>query len=475
MKQFEHLKIQLDVIKEATKDFADESCIGRGGFGSVYKGMIPGHTMVALKRLNPIYGQGDTEFWKEVMMLSQYKHENIVSLIGFCDDSCEKILVYPYVPNKSLDCHLNNDNLGWVKRLKICIGAAQGLKYLHNPNGTQQRVLHRDIKSSNILLDEDWNAKISDFGLSKLGPANQEHTFLISKAVGTHGYVDPVYAKTGFLTKESDVYSFGVVLFEVLCGRLCVDNKNDAHPYLIDWAQKSYKQDTIKEIICAHIKDEINSDSLQVFAAIAYKCLHKDHEKRPLMSDILGALEHALHYQEARNDLVASSYFSSDDPAKIITKIDKDDDSYMNPHLKKLFKDFKINSDKEKIMEDIMKKYDKDGDGHISFNELTEFLQDISFTWNKKKTLMEEDIMKGFDKDGDTELKENERRQDVKFRQLKTVEERMKEFDKDGDGKVTMDEVVERFTKWFDETKNNAVDKLFVIRNTLENHKQRLC
>ncbi|KAL8269047.1 hypothetical protein R6Q59_002845 [Mikania micrantha] len=244
-KQFKHLKIQLEAIKSATNNFADESCIGRGGFGKVYKGEIAcvdGRMMVALKRLDRAFGQGDPEFWKEIMMLSLYKHENIVSLLGFCDDCDEKILVYEYIPNRSLELYLNSDKLTWIGRLKICIGAACGLAYLHSADGTQQRVLHRDIKSSNILLDKDWNAKISDFGLSKFGPANQEYTFLFSNAVGTFGYCDPLYQDTGLLTKESDVFSFGVVLFEVLCGRLCIDNKNVRHRSLIGLARQSYEK-----------------------------------------------------------------------------------------------------------------------------------------------------------------------------------------------------------------------------------------
>ncbi|KAL8211208.1 hypothetical protein R6Q57_005645, partial [Mikania cordata] len=283
MKHFEHLKIQLEAIKSATNNFADESCIGRGGFGKVYKGKIAdfdGHEFVALKRLDRRFGQGDPEFWKEIMMLSRYKHENIVSLLGFCDDCGEKILVYEYVPNKSLDLYLNNDKLPWIRRLKICVGAARGFAYLHEAIGTQQRVLHRDINSANILLDKDMNAKISDFGLS----------------MNTGACVDPLYAENGYLTKESDVYSFNVVLFEVLSGRLCIDYKN-SNQFLVGLARKSYEQNKVNEIVYSYIKDEINPESLHVFAKIAYRCLKRDREERPLMSEVVTELEVALGYQ----------------------------------------------------------------------------------------------------------------------------------------------------------------------------------
>ncbi|KAJ0716727.1 putative protein kinase RLK-Pelle-CrRLK1L-1 family [Helianthus annuus] len=130
------------------------------------------------------------------------------------------ILVYEYASRGSLDRYLTDaSTLTWIRRLKICVGAARGLHFLHDPEETQQRVLHRDIKSANILIDENWTAKVSDFGLSKVGPANQVHTYLVSHGVGTPGYCDPLYMEMGFLSKESDVYSFGVVLFEILCGR----------------------------------------------------------------------------------------------------------------------------------------------------------------------------------------------------------------------------------------------------------------
>ncbi|KAI3692216.1 hypothetical protein L6452_32027 [Arctium lappa] len=330
MKEFEHLKVQLEAIILATNNFAAENFIGKGGFGKVYKGEIDVHSkgksMVAFKRLDRAFGQGNPEFWKEIMMLSIYRHENIVSLLGFCDESDEKILMYEYASKRSLDLYLNNNDLSWIQRLNICIGAARGLAYLHNPVGNQLRVLHRDIKSSNILLDENWNAMISDFGLSKLGPANQRFSFLVSNVVGTIGYCDPLYAETGFVTKESDVYSFGVVLFEVLCGRLCVSNNNEKRQPLIGLARESYEGNKINNIIYTKIKDEINTKSLKVFTTLAYRCLKRDHMERPLMTEIVRVLESALHYQVSEDQ---TSFYNNDGEEEEDCSFEKEVDHHM--------------------------------------------------------------------------------------------------------------------------------------------------
>nr|XP_043638337.1 sterol 3-beta-glucosyltransferase UGT80A2-like [Erigeron canadensis] len=302
IKEFQHLKISLQVIESATDNFTEINCIGSGGFGKVYKGeiLLSGVlNMVAIKRLDKSLEQGATEFWQEILMLSQYKHENIVSLIGFCDEGGENILVYEYLSNKSLDLYLNSVDLSWYQRLSICLGAAMGLQYLHEPvEGSQQRVLHRDIRSANILLDQNWRPKIADFGLSKLGPANQQFTFLISNAVGTMGYCDPLYVQTSFLTKESDVYSFGVVLFEVLCGRPCVlPNYDDIRRNLAALSRKCYDEKKMDTIIHIGLQDNISPKCLERFSAIAYQCLQLDRAARPTMGRIVQELTSTLTYQ----------------------------------------------------------------------------------------------------------------------------------------------------------------------------------
>nr|KAJ0198993.1 hypothetical protein LSAT_V11C600326560 [Lactuca sativa] len=302
MEEFKHLKFQLEEIKLATTNFDNNNVIGKGGFGYVYKGVLRSHcegrNVVAFKRLDRRYGQGDSEFWKEVLMLSRYRHENLISLLGFCDEDGEKILVYEHASHGSLDHHLSRPTLTWRQRLKICLGAAMGLSYLHDPKGTQQRVLHRDIKSSNILLDENWNAKVSDMGLSKIAPANQQHTFLVSNVVGTFGYLDPMYLAMSILTKESDVYSFGVVLFEVLCGRLCFEYNKGHLRSLVHLWKKNYKQKKLDEIIFQDLKQQMDPSSLETYSDIAYRCLQKSRDERPKMCEVVEKLEIALRFQE---------------------------------------------------------------------------------------------------------------------------------------------------------------------------------
>ncbi|KAL4570978.1 hypothetical protein LXL04_017727 [Taraxacum kok-saghyz] len=311
MKEFEYLRLPLGFIKDATNNFGEGNLIGEGGFGKVFRGEFldsEGETTVAaVKRLDRLKDRADVSFWSEVMLLSTYIHENIISLLGICDEFEERILVYEYLSNKSLDLYLDDPNLTWILRLKICLGAACGLEYLHNAKGTQQRVLHRDIKSANILLDENWNTKIADFGLSRYGPANQQHTFLFSDAKGTLGYCDPEYIDTMILTKESDVYSFGVVLFEVLCSRLCVDyTYHDVRRSLPKLVIKCYKEQTLDTIIDVNLRRQIKQDSYDTFVSTAYQCLERDHMKRPSMDSVVTNLQTALRYQEESDQLTIS-------------------------------------------------------------------------------------------------------------------------------------------------------------------------
>ncbi|KAL8246287.1 hypothetical protein R6Q59_007503 [Mikania micrantha] len=294
MERFERLKIPLEEIKLATSNFSDENLIACGGFGKVYTGKLAasGHqNTVVVKRLGRTLGHGDREFFMEIHMLSCYKHKNLISLVGYCIESGENILVFEYAKHGSLDKYLSDEKLSWLQRLKISLGAARGLNYLHNDVG--HRVLHRDIKSSNILLDENWEAKISNFGLSKID------TFFMTYASGTIGYVDPQYVKTGILTKESDVYSFGVVLFEILCGKpAIIKTYQDDHCSLASLAQRYFEQNKLQEIIVSGMKNEMEMESLHVFTMVAYQCLKTNRTERPAMAWIVEKLEKALELQE---------------------------------------------------------------------------------------------------------------------------------------------------------------------------------
>ncbi|MFS7923108.1 putative protein kinase RLK-Pelle-CrRLK1L-1 family [Helianthus anomalus] len=310
-KEFGDLRIPLKDIKYATYDFDKSNVIGHGGFGKVYRGQLPhskGQSMVACKRLDSTFGQGNPEFWKEIIMLTRYTHENLISLIGFCDEDGEKILVYERAVNKSLDRHLHSKTFTWIQRLKVCLGAARGLSYLHDHNGTQQRVLHRDIKSANILLDDKWNAKVSDMGLSKIGPANQPHTAIVTTIAGTPGYLDPMYLKFCILTKESDVYSFGVVLFEVLIGKLCYEKINDSSfQSLVPTWKKMYEEKELKENIFQDLLQEMNPRCLETYSDIAFQCLQEYRERRPTMSVVVEKLETALELQETYEEITETA------------------------------------------------------------------------------------------------------------------------------------------------------------------------
>ncbi|PWA90839.1 protein kinase-like domain, Phloem protein 2-like protein [Artemisia annua] len=307
MKDFEHLEIQLEDIKSATNNFDESKVIGTGGFGKVYAGelsLTKGRGIVALKRLDRKHGQGDPQFWKEIMMLSRYTHENLISLLGFCNKEGEMILVYEHASRGSLDRYLKHATLTWTERIKICLDAAKGLSFLHDPNESHQRVLHCDVKSANILLDDNLNAKVSDFGLSKMGSAEKQFSVMITDAVGTHGYCDPVYMETYQLTKESDVYSFGVVLFEVMCGQQCVEYSNGRVKCFVPFWKKNYEENKLDEIIFKDLKQQMNQSALETFASIAYQCLKRLREERPSMSLIVEKLKDAFEVQE-RHDIIS--------------------------------------------------------------------------------------------------------------------------------------------------------------------------
>ncbi|KAL8211485.1 hypothetical protein R6Q57_005922 [Mikania cordata] len=290
-------------IQTATQYFNESLLIGEGGFGKVYKGKIKIGTkpIVAIKRLDSSSAQGATEFWAEIEMLSMLRHCNLVSLIGYCNENEEMILVYEYMPNGTLEDHLHKlrTPLSFSQRLKICIGAARGLHYLHTGTGTDQGIIHRDVKSSNILLDNNWAAKISDFGLSKINPTDKPSTYVNTLIKGTFGYFDPEYFSTGKLTRKSDVFSFGVILLEVICRKRAVDQSIDEEQWgLVGWAQDYLREGKLKEIIDPFLKGQVSVKCLNDYAKLVDGCLRTRLKLRITMAEVVFGLESILALHE---------------------------------------------------------------------------------------------------------------------------------------------------------------------------------
>ncbi|XP_076913137.1 putative receptor-like protein kinase At2g39360 isoform X2 [Bidens hawaiensis] len=296
-------KYPLDMIQSATDDFDESKVIGKGGFGKVYKGMLCigwDMTDVAVKRLKPGSRQGVLQFRTEIEMLLMCRHSHLVTLMGYCDENEEMILVYEYMSCGNLATQLfkfPNSSLTWAQRLNICVQAAQALQYLHT--GHSDTVIHLDVKCSNILLDDDLNAKLSDLGLSKTIPANHgeaQTTFVH----GTEGYIDPHYRMSHKCSTKTDTYAFGVVLLELLTGKHVTSGFIIPNPDVTDlavWIQQKISDGSVKRIIDPSIVGEIAPNCRKSFVDILSKCLLKDPRRRPTMSDVVAQLDRALAMQ----------------------------------------------------------------------------------------------------------------------------------------------------------------------------------
>ncbi|KAJ0794769.1 putative protein kinase RLK-Pelle-CrRLK1L-1 family [Helianthus annuus] len=299
------IRLEYPEIQDATKDFAKPLEIGRGGFGVVYLGTIiveGKRVVVAIKRPNPESKQSEhqrSQFIAEFEILPKLRHPNIVSLIGYCDHDEEKILVYEYANNGTIDDHLHKYDapLSWVQRLNICSDAAVGLSYLH-----KKRVIHGDFKGSNVLL-HGLVVKISDFGLSKECPIDQDYTFVSTECVqGTFGRMDPIYCQTRQLRRNTDVYAFGVFMLEMLTAKPVVDeNLYGEGMNLVKWAKKLIKKGNLKGISDPDIWGEISTKCLKEYLSFAKRCLHEDLKSRPTMETVVTGLKSIQALQEKHN------------------------------------------------------------------------------------------------------------------------------------------------------------------------------
>lgn len=288
----------INELNTATDNFHQRNKIGRGGFGTVYKGQLKNGTPVAVKKLSAFSKQGLREFLTEIETISNVQHQNLVQLIGCCVHGPNRILVYEYLENKSLDYALLGSrravNLEWSKRTAICLGTARGLAYLHEE--LVPHIVHRDIKASNILLDKDFAPKIGDFGLAKLFPDDITH--ISTKIAGTTGYLAPEYALGGQLTMKADIYSFGVVVLEVVSGKSSSSSIwRGAQILLLEEAWQLYEEGKLLELVDPELKEFPEHEVLR-YMKVALFCTQANAGRRPLMSQVIEMLSRDIRLNE---------------------------------------------------------------------------------------------------------------------------------------------------------------------------------
>ncbi|KAL1566553.1 Proline-rich receptor-like protein kinase perk5 [Salvia divinorum] len=282
-------------LAAATNGFSQANLLGQGGFGLVHKGVLPNGRDVAVKSLKSGSGQGEREFQAEVEIISRVHHRHLVSLVGYSIANGNKLLVYEFVPNKTLEFHLHGKGepvLDWATRLRIAVGMAKGLAYLHED--CAPRIIHRDIKAANILIDNNYEAMVADFGLAKLTTDNNTH--VSTRVMGTFGYLAPEYASSGKLSEKSDVFSFGVMLLELITGRRPIDLSNSMmEDSLVDWARplltKAMEDGNFEELVDPRLEGKFLHTELSRMASCAAASIRHSARKRPKMSQIVRALD----------------------------------------------------------------------------------------------------------------------------------------------------------------------------------------
>eukprot|EP00253_Pinus_taeda_P021262 PITA_21262 len=284
----EQILFTLEALTEATDNFDENKKLGEGGFGPVYKGITRNGKEIAVKKLSVRSGQGKREFMNEVQLVANVQHRNLVKLLGCCAEGPERLLVYEYFRNKSLDTFLfdpeKKRHLDWHKRYNIIMGIARGLLYLHEDS--QLRIIHRDIKANNILLDEGLNAKIADFGLARLFPEDESH--IQTRVAGTYGYMAPEYAMQGQLSVKVDVYSFGVLVLEIVSARKNSDaNLPDEMQSLLEWAWRLYKRGCLLDMIDSTLAETCREEQALRCIQVGLLCTQADAGLRPIMSNVI--------------------------------------------------------------------------------------------------------------------------------------------------------------------------------------------
>ncbi|CAD5316833.1 unnamed protein product [Arabidopsis thaliana] len=282
-------------LTDITEGFSKHNILGEGGFGCVYKGKLNDGKLVAVKQLKVGSGQGDREFKAEVEIISRVHHRHLVSLVGYCIADSERLLIYEYVPNQTLEHHLHGKGrpvLEWARRVRIAIGSAKGLAYLHED--CHPKIIHRDIKSANILLDDEFEAQVADFGLAKLNDSTQTH--VSTRVMGTFGYLAPEYAQSGKLTDRSDVFSFGVVLLELITGRKPVDQYQPlGEESLVEWARpllhKAIETGDFSELVDRRLEKHYVENEVFRMIETAAACVRHSGPKRPRMVQVVRALD----------------------------------------------------------------------------------------------------------------------------------------------------------------------------------------
>ncbi|CAK9875942.1 unnamed protein product [Sphagnum jensenii] len=309
-------RFSLAELERATEKFKIDNIVGEGGFGRVYRGVLDNGVCVAIKVLTCVHQQGNYEFIAEVEMLSRLHHRNLVTLIGICTENHTCFLVYEFVPNGSVESHLHGADrliapLEWKARVKIALGAARGLAYLHEDS--IPRVIHRDFKASNILLEDDFTPKVSDFGLAKEAADGGKSQHVSTRVMGTFGYVAPEYAMTGHLLVKSDVYSYGVVLLELLSGRKPVDiSQPHGQENLVTWARPLLcSKEGLEMLVDSGLHNNFHFDDYRRMAAIAWMCVQPEVSHRPSMGEVVQALLPLFKNSTAASDSSPQEEFSA--------------------------------------------------------------------------------------------------------------------------------------------------------------------